>query len=82
MLKLRPIVLLGSIICAQSTIAEVNLNNMNDDNPTYLTSIPLLQSLKINNKQLQFNAPYVHELKNRYKVRSLFVESQDLPMVD
>ena len=50
MLKLRPIVLLGSIICAQSTIAEVNLNNMNDDNPTSLTSIPLLQILKINNK--------------------------------
>jgi zinc protease len=82
MLKLRPIVLLGSIICAQSTIAEVNLNNMNDDNPTSLTSIPLLQSLKINNKQLQFNAPYVHELKNRYKVRSLFVESKALPIVD
>ncbi|WP_425916604.1 insulinase family protein [Acinetobacter sp. TSRC1-2] len=82
MLKLHPLVLLGSIICVQSTLAEVNLNSMGDENPTHLTSIPLLQSLKINNKQLQFNAPYVHELKNRYKVRTLFVESQDLPMVD
>ncbi|MGE8561980.1 MAG: M16 family metallopeptidase [Acinetobacter sp.] len=84
MLKLRPIVLLSSIFCAQSAIADVDFNPIisNDDNPTYLTSIPLLQSLKSNHKPLQLSAPYVHDLKNRYKVRTLFVESQDLPMVD
>jgi hypothetical protein len=59
-----------------------NLNNLGDDQPTELKSIPLLQSLKNDNKQLQFRAPYVHELKNRYKVRTLFVESQNLPIID
>ena len=82
MSKLGPIVLLGSIVAAQSAFAEVDLNSISDTNPAHLSSIPLLQSLKINNQQLQFNAPYVHELKNRYKVRSLFVESKDLPMID
>ena len=82
MLKLRDIVLLSSIVAAQSAIANVDLNNITDNNPTHLISIPLLQSLKINNQQLQLRAPYVHELKNRYKVRTLFVESQYLPMVD
>ena len=64
------------LLLPQSVIAEVDLTSMSDVNPAHLSSIPLLQSLKINNQQLQFNAPYVHELKNRYKVRSLFVESK------
>ena len=82
MFKLRPFILLSSIICTQSVIADVDLNNLTDDQPTELKSIPLLQSLKNDNKQLQFRAPYVHELKNRYKVRTLFVESQNLPIID
>ena len=85
MFKLRPFILLSSILCTQSVIADVDLNNLNnlvDDHPTDLKSIPLLQSLKNDNKQLQFRAPYVHELKNRYKVRTLFVESQNLPIID
>ena len=85
MFKLRPFILLSSILCTQSVIADVDLNNLNnlvDDHPTDLKSIPLLQSLKNDNKQLQFRAPYVHELKNRYKVRTLFVESENLPIID
>ena len=82
MFKLRPFILLSSILCTQSVIADVDLNNLTDDQPTELKSIPLLQSLKNDNKQLQFRAPYVHELKNRYKVRTLFVESQNLPIID
>ncbi|WP_442767625.1 insulinase family protein [Acinetobacter bohemicus] len=87
MFKLRPFILLSSILCIQSVIADVDLNNVDlnnlgDAHPTDLKSIPLLQSLKNNNKQLQFRVPYVHELKNRYKVRTLFVESQNLPIID
>jgi len=82
MFKLRPFILLGSIICTQSVIANIDLNNLGDDHPTDLKSIPLLQSLKNDNNQLQFRSPDVHELKNRYKVRTLFVESQNLPIID
>ena len=53
-----------------------------NDNPSQLQSIPLLQSLKNINQQRDFQAPYIHDLNNRYKVRTLFVETQDLPMVD
>ncbi len=42
----------------------------------------MLQSLKNINQQRDFQAPYIHDLNNRYKVRTLFVETQDLPMVD
>src|SRR5690606_15586709 len=53
-----------------------------NDNPSQLQSIPLLQSLKNINQQQDFQAPYIHDLNNRYKVRTLFVKTQDLPMVD
>ena len=44
MFKLRPFILLSSILCTQSVIADVDLNNLNnlgDDHPTDLKSIPL-----------------------------------------
>ncbi len=52
------------------------------DQPGQLKAIPLLQSLKNLNKESQLQAPYVHELNNRYQVRSLFVESKALPIID
>ncbi|MFH7766474.1 insulinase family protein [Acinetobacter sp. BSP-28] len=82
MFKLNSFFIFGSMIWAQAAMADIDLNTLPDDNPTQLKSIPLLQSLKISNPQNQFHAPYVHDLKNKYNVRTLFVESQDLPMVD
>ena len=69
---------------AYATSDEGYLNNQDnlDISPNTLQSIPLLQSLKNLATTTEYQAPYVHELKNRYGVRSLFVESQDLPMVD
>src|SRR5690606_19144896 len=58
--------------------AEVGVNHLTDQ----LTSVPLLQSLKKLNLEQTFQAPHIHDLNNRYKVRTLFVETRDLPMVD
>lgn len=59
--------------------AEPDIN----DNPSQLKSVALLQSLKNqSNAAADYRAPYVHDLKNSYGVRSLFVEAQDLPMID
>lgn len=82
MFKLRSFIVFGCVICIRTTLADVDLKTPTDDHPSLLMSVPLLQSLKIDEKQPAFRAPYVHELKNRYQVRSLFVESQDLPIVD
>ncbi|OTG63972.1 peptidase M16 [Acinetobacter sp. ANC 3903] len=82
MIKLHSFLIFSCMSWAQAVMADVDLDTIPDDNPTQLTSILLLQSLKTANKQSQFYAPYVHELKNKYKVRTLFVESADLPMVD
>ena len=74
---------LSGLFLTQACIADVNLESVTlDHNPRVLKSIALLQSLKSSQTAMQFNAPYVHDLKNRYKVRSLFVESQNLPIVD
>ena len=76
------LIFVSMMIWVQAASAEIDLNTLPDDYSTQLKSIPLLQSLKITHPQNQFHAPYVHELKNRYQIRTLFVESQDLPMVD
>ncbi|OTG89475.1 M16 family metallopeptidase [Acinetobacter sp. ANC 3813] len=86
MLKISALMLYALLACATQSFAEdvdTYLNTAPDinDNPSQLQSIPMLQSLR-NLKQQESRAPYVHDLKNRYKVRTLFVESQDLPMVD
>lgn len=76
--------LIVALNCASVVWAESvqNTEVIPEDNPTQLQSIPLLQSLKNLKNERQFQAPYVHELNNRYKVRTLFVETKDLPMVD
>lgn len=63
MLKFGSIILLSSTLCSTWASADVNINTMIDDHPSDLKSIPFLHSLKINPTQLQFRAPYVHELK-------------------
>ena len=84
MLRLRPFLLISILSLSSATHAENYLDPQPDqnDNPSQLQSIPLLQSLKNINQQRDFQAPYIHDLNNRYKVRTLFVETQDLPMVD
>ncbi|WP_288688130.1 insulinase family protein [uncultured Acinetobacter sp.] len=64
--------------------AESYTENIPDinDNPSQLQSIPMLQSLRNVQLEKEYRAPHVQELKNRNGVRTLFVESQDLPMVD
>lgn len=73
---------LNHAVYASSEEDFLNNEENLDLSPNQLQSIPLLQSLKNLNTATEYQAPYVHELKNRYGVRSLFVESQDLPMVD
>ncbi|WP_347452731.1 pitrilysin family protein [Acinetobacter sp. ANC 7454] len=75
--------LLASLSISQVQ-AEDDLAQESDpiDNPDQLQSLPLLQSLRNIDTEYQLQAPYVQELNNRYKVRTLFVESKDLPMVD
>lgn len=74
---------IGSISFAYSIYANVPLNNdLLDENPSNLKSIPLLESLKGLHSKLDYQAPFVQELNTSPKVRTLFVESNDLPMVD
>ena len=52
----------------------------NDISP--LKSLANLQSLKHLNQYKSYQAPFVQELPNQHHVRTLFVSTQDLPIVD
>lgn len=84
MSKVRSLILLTSLSLSSSLWAENYLDPQPDlnDNPCQLQAIPLLHSLKNINQKQAFQAPFIHDLNNRYKVRTLFVETRDLPMVD
>lgn len=84
MSKVRSLILLTSLSLSSSLWAENYLDTQPDlnDNPSQLQAIPLLQSLKNINQKQAFQAPFIHDLNNHYKVRTLFVETRDLPMVD
>lgn len=56
-------------------------NEMIIDQAT-LKSISHLQSLKNLEKKQSYQAPFVQDLSNTLKVRTLFVATQDLPIVD
>ncbi len=84
--------LLSSLVCT-SVYADVEneqheernnnqeqIDQVND--PNQISAIAKLQSLKNLSHKSNFQAPFVQELDNQYKVRSLFVENQDIPMVD
>ena len=81
-LKLKLLCLTLSTFCTTNVIAEVSTNSIMTDDPRTLESIASLQSLKQVKTSGLYTAPHVHELKNKYQVRSLFVESAALPMVD
>nr|WP_130802760.1 pitrilysin family protein [Acinetobacter ihumii] len=61
-------------------VADQDLLEQDDSSP--LKSIAQLSSLKHISKKQTEQAPYVHDLKNAEQVRTLFVESQALPIVD
>lgn len=87
MQKNSALLVVATCICTSITFAEQSDRYFSaeadiNDNPSQLQSIPLLQSLQNIPSNQEFRAPYVHDLKNRYAVRTLFVESPDLPMVD
>lgn len=65
--------------------ADIQLDNREADLTeinTPLKSIPVLQSLKNLSTQKNDQTPFVQELKNSDQVRTLFVSTQDLPIVD
>ena len=74
---------LGAAASCFAEPAETYLSTEPDafDNPSQLRAIPMLQSLR-NLKPIDYRAPYIQDLKNRYGVRTLFAEAQDLPMAD
>ncbi len=83
MIHLRMPLLMASLSLSLSAIAEVNLQEADfEQDNSKLYSLSTLQSLRSISKKQEYQAPYVHDLTNRYKVRSLFVESQDLPIID
>ncbi len=83
MIHLRMPLLIVSLSLSLSAIAEVNLQEADfEQDSSKLYSLSTLQSLRSISKKQEYQAPYVHDLTNRYKVRSLFVESQDLPIID
>ena len=53
-----------------------------DESAQPLESLKVLQSLKHLNHQASYQTPVVHDLKNRDHVRTLFVETKDLPIID
>lgn len=53
-----------------------------DLNPYSISAIPRLTSLKNLRNIQEYRAPFVRDIANSLKVRTLFVESHDLPIVD
>lgn len=89
MLNPRFIALLASAVLSFHALADTELQELEADEHSYVESdqqplraLSALQSLRNITQKPDDQAPYVHELANRYKVRSLFVESQDLPIID
>ena len=81
MLQLRSFLLISILSLSSATHAENYLDpqpNQND-NPSQLQSIPLLQSLKNINQQRDFQAPYIHDLNNRYKVARCLLKRKIFP---
>lgn len=87
MQKLPAVIFSAALACAPASFAEQADSYLSaepdiNDRPSLLQSIPLLQSLRNVSQQQDYRPPDVHDLKNCYGVRTLFVEAQDLPMVD
>ena len=84
--SLKPsLLLLITLSCTSLTYAEVELDNRDNDeimDDSSLKSYSTLQSLKNLEKKQTYQTPFVQDLKNNLKVRTLFVATQDLPIVD
>ena len=80
------IVLLSTLLCSNLSLAEFDHDasqNIEElPNATPLKSLSSLQSLKNLSQQKSYEAPFVQQLNNVHKVRTLFVAVQDLPIVD
>ncbi|WOE40124.1 M16 family metallopeptidase [Acinetobacter chinensis] len=70
------------LLSTSISYANVIQEQSSEDSVSDMHSIPLLNSLKNISKNNTYRAPYIHDLKNRYDVRTLFAESQDLPIID
>jgi zinc protease len=80
-LKFIGILIVPSLFYGNS-YAEVPVSNFLNHDTLPISSLTTLQSLKgINHKKL-YQAPFIHDLKNRHHVRTLFVETHDLPIID
>ncbi len=84
MFYMKKLALICTISCCSNAWAEIDLHTdePTEDTSTQLQSMKSLQSLKSIPLNAEAQAPLVHDLKNRHNVRTLFVETQDLPMVD
>lgn len=84
MFKIIPLLATSMICCSLSFAEEIDNRHSAafDDNPSQLSSIATLSSLKNVDLTQGQSAPTVHDLNNRDGVRSLFVEAANLPMLD
>ncbi len=83
--RVRQLILLSLIGLAfsSSTWAEFERDNIESEpNYTPLHALNQLQSLKNLKPQQHYQAPFVQELPTTHQVRTLFVASQSLPIVD
>ena len=72
-----------SLLCSTSAISQdiEQHDNVSDASATPITSLSSLHSLK-NLKEIRVHAPKVHDLHNKHQVRSLFVQSDQLPILN
>lgn len=81
-----PLFVCISLLYSPLNHAEVELDNHDETDAVIDDSVlkanSTLQSLKNLDKHQQYQAPFVQDLSNNQKVRTLFVSATDLPIVD
>lgn len=81
-----PLLVLITLLYSSVNYAEVELDNHEESenvmDDSTLKANSTLQSLKNLDKQQQYQTPFVQDLENNQKVRTLFVSTTDLPIVD
>ena len=85
MFKPQLLILICSLSYTSALLADIELDNHEsniEDLGLPLKSISNLQSLKKLPQLQEYQAPFVQELNNANKVRTLFVSTEDLPIVD
>lgn len=84
--NLKALILINTLLFSSYTTAEFSAEDLAETEPlptdTPLKSINVLESLKNLDQQKSYQTPFVQELKNAQKVRTLFVSTQDLPIID